>query len=52
MFSDMVERSKDTGATANPVRTLPRSTRRLMKPTHNPKDTPFLEDLDDVARVF
>lgn len=52
MFSDLVERAKETGAAANPVRTLPRSTRRLMRPTHDPKDTPFLEKLDDVRRVF
>lgn len=51
-FSDLCERSRETGATANPVRTLPRSTRRLMKPTHRPEDTPFLESLTAVRQVF
>ncbi len=31
---------------------FPRSTRRLMKPTHRPEDTPFLEKLDDVRSVY
>lgn len=51
-FSDLCERPRETGAAANPVRTLPRSTRRLMKPTHDSRDTPFLESLSDVRRVF
>jgi integrase len=34
------------------VRTLPRSTRRLYRPTHRPEDTPFLESLDDAARIM
>jgi integrase len=34
------------------VRTLPRSTRRLYRPTVDPKATPFIEKLTDVRRVF
>lgn len=48
-FSDLVENGH---AGANPVRALPRSTRRLYRPTHDPKATPVLEKLDDVRRVF
>jgi integrase len=51
-YSDLCERPRETGASSNPVRTLPRSTRRLMRPTHDPKDTPFLEKMGDVVRVF
>jgi integrase len=51
-YSDLCERPRQTGVSVNPVRSLPRSTRRLMKPRHDPKDTPFLEKLDDVRRVY
>ena len=36
----------------NAIRTLPRSTRRLCRPTTDPRETPFLERLSDVQRVF
>ena len=52
MFTDLVERSRETGATVNPVRTLPRATRRLYKPTHDPRETPFLTSLDEWRRVY
>lgn len=42
MFSDLVERPRETGVTANPVRSLTRATRRLYRATHRPEDTPFL----------
>ena len=48
-YSDLVERGF---ATTNPVRSLPRSTRRLIRVAHDPKTTPFIETLDDVRRVF
>lgn len=48
-FSDLVENGH---ATANPIRTLPRSTRRLYRPTCDPKATPFVEKLADVRRIF
>lgn len=50
-FTDLCERPRETGATVNPVRALPRSTRRLMRPTHRPQETPFLRTLLDVRRV-
>lgn len=49
LFSDLVEQGH---APHNPVRLLPRSTRRLIRPAHDPRTTPFVERLDDVKRVF
>ena len=34
------------------MRTLPRATRRLIRPAHDPRTTPFVERLDDVRRIF
>ncbi len=51
-FSDLSERSRETGVSVNPVRALPRSTRRLYRPTHDPRQTPFIESLENVGRVF
>jgi hypothetical protein len=36
----------------NPCRSLPRATRWLMKPTHDPSTTPFVEKLTDVRRIL
>lgn len=49
LFVELVE---DGRAQANPCRALPRAIRRLMKPTHDPRTTPFLERGEDVRRVF
>jgi len=49
LFTDLVEEGK---ALANPARALPRATRRLVKPTHDPRTTPFIEKLDDVRRIY
>jgi integrase len=51
-FSDLVERPRETGAKVNPVRSLPRSTRRLYRPKHDPKRTPFVEKIADVRRIL
>ncbi|OFX22307.1 MAG: hypothetical protein A2V77_18815 [Anaeromyxobacter sp. RBG_16_69_14] len=51
IFGDLIERPKETGVSINPVRTLPRSTRRLYRPKHDPHATPFLERLEDVERL-
>jgi len=48
-FTDLVEQGH---AVDNPVRKLPRATRRLIRAAHDPKDTPFLESKEDVRRVF
>lgn len=50
-FSDLCERPRETGAATNPVRTLPRSARRLMRPRHDPKRTPFLRELRDIQKL-
>ena len=49
LFVDLQERGLADG---NPARGLPRGTRRLVKPSHDPRTTPFLERLEDVRRVF
>ena len=48
-FSDVVEQGH---VTVNPVSVLPRSTRKLYRSDKDPADTPFLERLEDVRRVF
>ena len=48
LFAELVENGI---AQANPCRALSRTTRRLIKPTHDPRTTPFIEKLDDVRRV-
>lgn len=49
LFEDLMERGI---ASANPARGLPKSTRRLIRPTHDPRTTPFIEKLDDVRRIY
>jgi integrase len=49
LFGDLVEQGH---AAHNPVRLLPRSTRRLIRPAHDPRTTPFVERLEDARRIF
>jgi len=49
LYTDLIERGL---ATANPVRALPRSTRRLYRSAHDPRSTAFLERQEDIAAVF
>jgi integrase len=49
LFVDLVERGLSP---SNPCRSLPRGTRRLVKSDHDVQDTPFVEKLDDVRRIF
>ncbi len=49
LYTDLVERGL---AVANPTRNLPRSTMRLMRSTHDPRTTPFIERLSDVRRIY
>jgi len=49
LFSDLVEQGH---VQVNPVRLLPRATRRLIRPAHDPRTTPFVERLEDVRRIF
>ena len=48
-FADIVESGH---APANPVASLPRSTRRLYRPGHDSRTTAFIEKMADVERVF
>jgi integrase len=48
-YSDLVERQL---AQTNPVKALPRATRRLYRNAHDPRTTPFLERTEDIRRVF
>jgi len=48
-FSDLTERGL---AAANPVKSVPRATRRLYRNAHDPRTTPFLERVEDIRRVF
>ena len=48
-YADVIESGH---ATANPVASLPRSTRRLYQSTYDTRNTPFLETMADVRRVF
>lgn len=49
LFTELVE---DGNAQTNPARNLPRATRRLVKPTHDPRTTPFVEKIEDVRRIY
>jgi integrase len=49
LMSDLVEQGY---APANPVRLLPRSTRRLIRPAKDPRTTPFIERLEDIRRIY
>jgi integrase/recombinase XerD len=48
-YTDLIEQGH---ATKNPVRMLPRSTKRLIRPSHDPKTTPFVEKRADIVRIF
>jgi integrase len=49
LFGDLVERRL---ATRNPVATLPRASRALLRDAHDPKNTPYLESLDAIWAVY
>jgi integrase len=48
-FADLVERGL---VKVNPVRAVPRATRRLYKNAHDPRTTPFLERQEDIAALY
>jgi integrase len=52
LFSDLAERPAETGVQANPVRGLPRATRRLFKPRHDSRLVPYVETLAQVRSLF
>ena len=47
-----VELIEDGLARSNPARGLPKATARLLKPSHDPRTTPFIERLSDVRRIY
>jgi integrase len=49
LYTDLVERKL---ASANPVKSLTRATRRLYRNAKDPRTTPFLEKLEDIRSVF
>jgi integrase len=49
LYSDLIDDGK---ATRNPARMLPKKTRALIKPTYDPKKTPFIEHKKDIARIY
>jgi integrase len=49
LFTDLVEQGH---AEQNPVKMLPRATRKLVRSAHDPHTTPFIERLEDVRRLF
>jgi integrase/recombinase XerD len=49
LFEELVERGI---VLVNPARGLPKSLVRLMKSTHDPRMTPFIEKLEDVRRIY
>lgn len=49
LYVDLRERGL---ARVNPARDLPRSLARMLRPSHDPRTTPFIERLDDVRRIF
>jgi integrase len=48
-YSDLCEQGY---ARSNPARGLPRATRRLIRDAHDPKQTPFIERQEDIARIY
>lgn len=49
LYTDLVEQGN---AKTNPAKALPGATRRLLRSTHDPKTTPFVEKLADVQRIY
>jgi integrase len=49
IYSALIDDGK---ATKNPAKMLPKATKRLLKPSYDPKKTPFVPQKKDVARLF
>lgn len=49
VFVDLGERGM---VQSNPARGMPASLMRLMRSTHDPRKTPFIEKLEDVRRIY
>lgn len=48
-YTDLIEQGH---AQQNPARLLPKATKRLIKPSHDPKTTPFVEKRADIVRIY
>lgn len=51
-WTDLAERPRETGATTDPTKRLPRSIRRLGRSDHDPRTTPYVRQLADVGRLY
>ncbi len=51
IFTSLVTSAKRSGVTANPVHSLSREVRRLYKSGHDPRNTPFVERVEDVTHI-
>ena len=51
LLQDCAERPRETGVTGNVCVGLPKSVRTLIRPTYDPKTTPYIENLRDVERI-
>lgn len=49
LFEELVE---DSVVSKNPARGLPKRLVNLMRPSHDPRTTPFVERLSDVQRIY
>jgi integrase len=49
LYEELIE---DGLATKNPARGLPKRISRLLKPSYDPRTTPFIERLADVRRIY
>jgi integrase len=49
LYTDLIESHE---ASTNPARMLPKGTKKLIRPTYDPKKTPFVEKREDIARIF
>lgn len=49
LYEEIIE---DGLAEKNPAKGLPKRTLRLVKPSHDPRTTPFIERLTDVRRIY
>ena len=49
LYSDLID---DGHATKNPAKLLPKATRKLLKPSYEPKRTPFIQKRQDIGRLY
>jgi integrase len=52
IYSSLIAKHKRTGVRANPVHGLTRDVRRLYKSDHDPRNTPFIERVEDISRII